>query len=540
MVEPGDGLNVFLYTPGGSYMGISQTTDSQGQAVFNLPEMEYKARADYLSGQYWSAEFNASDEEIVIEEGEAEVQVVQRASALENVPVYVFNESGAYLSMTGQSDADGIVSFRLPAGTYKFRADHQNSQYWVTEPVSAHQVNIINIDTGGGAFSLTLEKAAGAPMPGVPVYVFSSGGAYLGITQQTDENGAVSFDLAEGSYKLRADYLGYKFWTETLDIPTTLSHVMTIPHQDVVITVESLYQTQAEPIEGVRAYLFTESGAYQGIYANTDSQGQAVFSLPVQSYKVRADYLGHQFWSDPFVQSDTSITIDHGRAVLHVTKGGLDVVDAPVYLFTSSGSYLSRSERTDENGTVSFDLPIREYKFRGGGGVDYDGAQQWSDVITLIPHEENSIELDLDLLALDLTNDPNPDRFDGKPPEHRPKGTMVASIGSLYGLLSQTVVGQISREPVYYYINDHLGTPQKMVDESGTVVWAADYMPFGKALVTVNTVKNNFRFAGQYYDSETELHYNYHRHYDPSIGRYLRTDPSQSKQPKGGSVPFLV
>jgi RHS repeat-associated protein len=35
----------------------------------------------------------------------------------------------------------------------------------------------------------------------------------------------------------------------------------------------------------------------------------------------------------------------------------------------------------------------------------------------------------------------------------------------------------------------------------------------------------NLRFAGQYYDSETDLHYNYHRYYDPKLGRYLRADP---------------
>jgi RHS repeat-associated protein len=36
---------------------------------------------------------------------------------------------------------------------------------------------------------------------------------------------------------------------------------------------------------------------------------------------------------------------------------------------------------------------------------------------------------------------------------------------------------------------------------------------------------NNLRFAGQYYDVESGLHYNYHRYYDPSIGRYLTPDP---------------
>lgn len=36
---------------------------------------------------------------------------------------------------------------------------------------------------------------------------------------------------------------------------------------------------------------------------------------------------------------------------------------------------------------------------------------------------------------------------------------------------------------------------------------------------------NNIRFPGQYYDSETNLHYNYARYYDPSLGRYITSDP---------------
>ncbi|MGD9364748.1 MAG: RHS repeat-associated core domain-containing protein [Desulfobacteraceae bacterium] len=32
-------------------------------------------------------------------------------------------------------------------------------------------------------------------------------------------------------------------------------------------------------------------------------------------------------------------------------------------------------------------------------------------------------------------------------------------------------------------------------------------------------------YAGQYFDAETGLHYNYHRYYDPQLGRYLRSDP---------------
>lgn len=38
-------------------------------------------------------------------------------------------------------------------------------------------------------------------------------------------------------------------------------------------------------------------------------------------------------------------------------------------------------------------------------------------------------------------------------------------------------------------------------------------------------MQNRFRFAGQYFDTETGLHYNYHRYYHPNHGRYLRIDP---------------
>ncbi len=86
----------------------------------------------------------------------------------------------------------------------------------------------------------------------------------------------------------------------------------------------------------------------------------------------------------------------------------------------------------------------------------------------------------------------------------------------------------------YFYHNDHLGTPQKMTSPSGAVVWSAKYESFGNAVIDpTSTVANNLRFPGQYYDSETGLHYNYHRYYDPQFGRYLMPDPVRYQQGKG-------
>ena len=64
-----------------------------------------------------------------------------------------------------------------------------------------------------------------------------------------------------------------------------------------------------------------------------------------------------------------------------------------------------------------------------------------------------------------------------------------------------------------------------MTDASGTVVWAADYKPFGETTITVSAITNNLRFPGQYDDAETGLHYNYFRDYNPIIGKYVQSDP---------------
>jgi len=83
-----------------------------------------------------------------------------------------------------------------------------------------------------------------------------------------------------------------------------------------------------------------------------------------------------------------------------------------------------------------------------------------------------------------------------------------------------------------YYHNDQLGTPYRITDSSGTLVWSASYDTFGVATVAslpapnaALAVTNNLRFGGQYFDAETGLHYNDRRYYETSTGRYITRDP---------------
>ncbi|WP_431685853.1 RHS repeat-associated core domain-containing protein [Hahella sp. NBU794] len=77
---------------------------------------------------------------------------------------------------------------------------------------------------------------------------------------------------------------------------------------------------------------------------------------------------------------------------------------------------------------------------------------------------------------------------------------------------------------VYYYQNNHLGTPLRLFSNSGEVVWKAAYDSFGKAVIEKNHISNNLRMPGQYYDEETQLYYNFYRYYSPELGRYIQAD----------------
>jgi hypothetical protein len=390
--DPKEGVRVYLFTPTGSYLGCYRETDSEGKVVFELPQKDYRVRADYLGSQFWADVLAWQNSSVNIPMADAQVTVTGAGLPQEGVNVYLFSTSGSYLGLCEATDNEGKVSFRIPAGIYMFRADYQGSHFWSgEEPLAADQVNPVIISVGGGTFTFEVMKSATEPLFGVKCYVFSEGGSYLGISGATDNNGMVSFDLSDGTYSVRIDYLGYQFWSDVFHVPTTLSETLTLTHQDVVIIVEGFYQ-QPEPLNGVKVYLFNPAGSYMGQYQVTDASGQVTFNLPDQLYKVRADYLGGQYWSQDFQSQNTTVTISRGLADIHVHRTGVDVTGARVYLFNENSSYLGWYENTDATGKAGFLLPVGSFKFR----VDENGEQQWTDVVTIQAGVISNIEVELD------------------------------------------------------------------------------------------------------------------------------------------------
>jgi RHS repeat-associated protein len=113
-------------------------------------------------------------------------------------------------------------------------------------------------------------------------------------------------------------------------------------------------------------------------------------------------------------------------------------------------------------------------------------------------------------------------------------GSEYVYLGDIPVAMARTVVqGGVPSTMLYYVQADHLNTPRLLTtaDANGTVVWRWDSEPFGSTLANADPDQDgqpiafNLRFPGQYFDAETQLHYNYFRDYDPSLGRYVQSDP---------------
>ena len=95
------------------------------------------------------------------------------------------------------------------------------------------------------------------------------------------------------------------------------------------------------------------------------------------------------------------------------------------------------------------------------------------------------------------------------------------------GALPLAVIADVdTASPNLYYIHvDHLNRPVRMTDGAKVTVWDATWLPHGGVHAITGTAALDARFPGQWFQLESGLHYNWHRHYDPTTGRYTQADP---------------
>ena len=107
--------------------------------------------------------------------------------------------------------------------------------------------------------------------------------------------------------------------------------------------------------------------------------------------------------------------------------------------------------------------------------------------------------------------------------EYRP-GTFHPVVQTSHSTLSDASQDEIE-DRFYAIITDLAGAPSELATPEGelalrqrSTLWGADGpQPRG--------IETPLRFAGQFEDAETGLHYNHHRYYDPNAASYLSPDP---------------
>ena len=109
------------------------------------------------------------------------------------------------------------MSFQLPEKEYKLRVDYLGYQFW-REGILAGGDTAIDVPVARKDVAIFVNGVyqEPAPLSGVKVYLFTVAGGYVGQNQITDDAGRVAFFMPDRDYKVRVDYLGYQFWSDTI------------------------------------------------------------------------------------------------------------------------------------------------------------------------------------------------------------------------------------------------------------------------------------------------------------------------------------
>ena len=284
------------------------------------------------------------------------------------------------------------------------------------------------------------------------------------------------------------------------------------PNAVLDLTGKSEQQTTSDPVE---SYVY----GYDGVSRLTLADYPAAFGLPADERFVY-DAAGNRDDADGTGTPLGTYGYDaNNRIETSPGKG---------YVFDTDGNTIeindgSPAPTTLKSSTFDFTNRLRAYAHAGGGIATYDYdpfgrrvRKVWDpDGAGPDPTETTWFLWDGDSLLAE---------YEG--------GTRAVRYAYTSGFSPiQTAQGAPGSEAVYDVASDRLDTPRILLDAGGTAVWRAARQAYGGSVPdedpdgTPPIVTFNVRLPGQYFDADTSLHYNRHRWFDPSIGRYVNADP---------------
>ena len=392
--------------------GVNAVTNSNGIATLSLADQgSYRFRTAITTSNHTYTYYSGIDNHCTIPGcSSSSIEVPQFGNVTVTVlDVNSLPVAGASVSVyTGteqigeslDTDANGLASFSLPEGSYRFKA------IWNEEELFSGTDNHCTITGCTGAtiqydeqvllptwpkFALAGHTGKGLSSPmkdettPVTVSVVDSNGlaqadltvhvydgsSDTGITGTTNGLGQVVFDLANGDYRVRVDKFTGQYFSGSSNhcsVPTCTAINATVPVYGVVSVAVIDSGNTAQPGLSVVALDGTEQ---IGSGVLTGQDGIAVFNLPEGSYRFSTVYNTQTYFSGTddhcSVPTCTSagITVPIYASVTISVTDTASVVQAGLQVTAYQGDTATAyTAITDENGQVSLTMPEGSYYFR--------------------------------------------------------------------------------------------------------------------------------------------------------------------------------
>ena len=113
--------------------------------------------------------------------------------------------------------------------------------------------------------------------------------------------------------------------------------------------------------------------------------------------------------------------------------------------------------------------------------------------------------------------------YDGLNMEQELSGT-TPTANYLTGANIDEVFSRTTSSGTQSYLTDNLGSTLALTSSAGAIQTSYSYEPYGNTTASGSSSTNALQYTGRENDGDG-LYYNYFRYYDPTIGRFISSDP---------------
>ena len=280
-----------------------------------------------------------------------------------NATISAFNPiTGGSLDY-GSTDADGLVTLRLPGTTVDVKAE------WLQRPIFSGEMDIIGdmspddpvvLDCTVYYVNAEVIDSDEIPVMDAHITIFNTGLVIESVI--TDEKGAQTLRLPAGTYPLTINWNGVEVFSSEVKVSGDDDWTLEVAIFHLDITV---LDADDIPVEKAQVTAFNLDYTSIGSTSATDNQGGTHFRLSVGRYRISVRWKDKPtaMIEEMDLNSSEDITINayiYYLTVVATSKKGDPIPDVEIHVYDED-MIINSGILTDENGTAVFRLPKDDY-----------------------------------------------------------------------------------------------------------------------------------------------------------------------------------